>query len=119
MQQGLVEGAPPDSLAGARLSPAAAALGLPLHAFTTDVGVDVVSVGGTKNGALAAEAIVVLNESASVGLHYLRKMNMQLASKMRFVSAQLVALYEGDLFLLGPDDLLDDDSGDDGSGPGN
>ena len=84
---------------GARISNAAAALGLPLHAFTTDAGVDVVSVGGTKNGALAAEAIVVLNESASVGLHYLRKMNMQLASKMRFVSAQLVALYEGDLFL--------------------
>lgn len=84
---------------GARISNAAAALELPLHAFTTDVGVDVVSVGGTKNGALAAEAIVVLNDSASVGLHYLRKMNMQLASKMRFVSAQLVALYEGDLFL--------------------
>jgi threonine aldolase len=84
---------------GARISNAAAALGLPLHAFTTDAGVDVVSVGGTKNGALAAEAIVVLNESASVGLHYLRKMNMQLASKMRFVPAQLVALYEGDLFL--------------------
>ena len=60
---------------------------------------DVVSVGGTKNGALAAEAIVVLEDSASVGLHYLRKVNMQLASKMRFVSAQLVALYEGDLYL--------------------
>ena len=84
---------------GARISNAAAALDLPLRAFTTDVGVDVVSVGGTKNGALAAEAIVVLDDSASVGLHYLRKMNMQLASKMRFVSAQLVALYEGDLYL--------------------
>jgi threonine aldolase len=84
---------------GARISNAAAALDLPLHAFTTDVGVDVVSVGGTKNGALAAEAIVVLEDSASVGLHYLRKVNMQLASKMRFVSAQLVALYEGDLYL--------------------
>ena len=57
------------------------------------------SVGGTKNGALAAEAIVLLEDSASVGLHYLRKVNMQLASKMRFVSAQLVALYEGDLYL--------------------
>jgi len=84
---------------GARISNAAAALDLPLHAFTTDVGVDVVSVGGTKNGALAAEAIVLLEDSASVGLHYLRKVNMQLASKMRFVSAQLVALYEGDLYL--------------------
>ncbi|MDJ1115500.1 threonine aldolase family protein [Microbacterium dauci] len=86
-------------LDGARLSNAAAALDLPLRAFTTDAGVDVVSVGGTKNGALAAEAIAVLDPAASEGLPYLRKLNMQLASKMRFLSAQLVALYEGDLYL--------------------
>nr|WP_274635922.1 low specificity L-threonine aldolase [Microbacterium bovistercoris] len=84
---------------GARLANAAASLDLPLRAFTRDVGIDVVSVGGTKNGALGAEAIVVLNPEASAGLVYLRKMNMQLASKMRFVSAQLVALLEGDLWL--------------------
>ncbi|GAA1706706.1 low specificity L-threonine aldolase [Microbacterium sediminicola] len=84
---------------GARLSNAAASLDLPLREFTTDAGVDVLSMGGTKNGALAAEAIVVLSPEASAGLPYLRKMNMQLASKMRFVSAQLVALYEGDLYL--------------------
>ena len=58
---------------GARLSNAAAALDLPLRAFTTDVGVDVVSFGGTKNGALGAEAIVVLDAEASDGLIYLRK----------------------------------------------
>ncbi|MDR6200313.1 threonine aldolase [Microbacterium sp. SORGH_AS428] len=86
-------------LDGARISNAAAALGVPLAAFTTDAGVDVVSLGGTKNGALGAEAIVVLDPAASTGLTYLRKLNMQLASKMRFVSAQLVALYEGDLWL--------------------
>ena len=57
------------------------------------------SFGGTKNGALGAEAIVVLNPEASEGLKYLRKLNMQLASKMRFVSAQLIALLEGDLWL--------------------
>ncbi|MET4160137.1 low specificity L-threonine aldolase [Agromyces sp. PvR057] len=84
---------------GARLSNAAASLGLPLRAFTRDAGVDVLSFGGTKNGALGAEAIVVLNPSASEGLKYLRKLNMQLASKMRFVSAQLIALLEGDLWL--------------------
>lgn len=84
---------------GARLSNAAAALDLPLRAFTTDVGVDVLSFGGTKNGALGAEAIVVLEPSASEGLVYLRKLNMQLASKMRFVSAQLIALLEHDLWL--------------------
>lgn len=84
---------------GARLSNAAASLDLPLRAFTTDAGVDVVSFGGTKNGALGAEAIVVLNPDASDGLIYLRKHQMQLASKMRFVSAQLLALLEGDLYL--------------------
>lgn len=86
-------------LDGARLANAAAALGLPLRAFTTDVGVDVLSLGGTKNGALGAEAVVVLNEAASQGLVYLRKHQMQLASKMRFVSAQLLALLDGDLYL--------------------
>ena len=86
-------------LDGARLSNAAASLGLPLRAFTRDAGVDVLSFGGTKNGALGAEAIVVLNPEASEGLTYLRKLNMQLASKMRFVSAQLVALLEGDLWI--------------------
>ena len=84
---------------GARLSNAAAALGLPLRAFTTDVGIDVLALGGTKNGALGAEAVVVLNEAASQGLVYLRKNQMQLASKMRFVSAQLLALLDGDLYL--------------------
>ncbi|QEV98992.1 low specificity L-threonine aldolase [Microbacterium caowuchunii] len=84
---------------GARIANAAAALDLPLAAFTRDAGVDVLSLGGTKNGALGAEAIVVLNPEASAGLTYLRKLNMQLASKMRFLSAQLVALFEGDLWL--------------------
>ena len=84
---------------GARLSNAAAWLDLPLRAFTTDVGVDVVTFGGTKNGALGAEVIVVLDAGAADGLIYLRKTQMQLASKMRFVSAQLLALLDGDLYL--------------------
>jgi len=86
-------------LDGARISNAAAALDLPLRAFTRDVGVDVLSFGGTKNGAMLGEAIVVLDPAASDGLLFLRKLNMQLSSKMRFVSAQLVALLEGDLYL--------------------
>jgi threonine aldolase len=84
---------------GARLSNAAAALDLPLRAFTTDVGVDLVSWGGTKNGLLYGEAVVAIDPDAAPGLEYLRKMDMQLTSKMRFVSAQLVALYEGELWL--------------------
>ncbi|UWF77231.1 MULTISPECIES: threonine aldolase family protein [Microbacterium] len=84
---------------GSRLSNAAASLDLPLRAFTRDAGVDVLSFGGTKNGAMLGEAIVVLNPDASEGLLYARKYSMQLASKMRFVSAQLIALLEGDLWL--------------------
>jgi len=84
-------------LDGARLWNAAAALGLPFRAFTQDAGVDVLSLGGTKNGLMGAEAIVVLNPKASEGLLYLRKLSMQLASKMRFISAQLLTLFENDL----------------------
>src|SRR5690606_15341325 len=51
-----------------------------------------------KNGAMGAEAVVVLSEGAGEGLIYLRKLNMQLASKMRFISAQLIALFEGELW---------------------
>lgn len=84
---------------GARLSNAAAALGCAFREFTTDAGVDVLSLGGTKIGAMAAEAVVVLNPDAVQGLPYLRKGAMQLASKMRFVSAQLLALFETDVWL--------------------
>lgn len=84
---------------GSRISNAAAALDLPLRAFTTDAGVDVLSLGGTKNGALGAEAVVLLNPDAAPGVTYVRKFDMQLASKMRFLSAQLIALYDGDLYL--------------------
>ena len=82
---------------GARIWNAAASLGLPFSAFTTDVGVDILSLGGTKNGLLGAEAIVVLNPDLQHGLKYLRKMNMQLSSKMRFLSAQLLTLFEDGL----------------------
>lgn len=84
---------------GARLSNAAAALGRDFASFTTDAGVDILTLGGTKNGAMGAEAVVVLNPDAAHGLIFGRKLVMQLASKMRFVSAQLIALYEGDLYL--------------------
>jgi threonine aldolase len=86
-------------LDGARIANAAASLGLGLGEFTTDVGVDVVSFGGTKNGAMLGEAVVVLNPEAAPGVDFLRKSSMQLASKMRYVSAQLLALLSGDLWL--------------------
>ncbi|MCF6390361.1 low specificity L-threonine aldolase [Mycobacterium sp. MBM] len=86
-------------LDGSRLWNAAAALGVPFRAFTTDVGVDVLSLGGTKNGLLGAEAVVVLDPARAEGLVYLRKLMMQLSSKMRFASAQLLSLFDDDLGL--------------------
>lgn len=84
---------------GARLANAAAHLGVPVREFTSDAGVDVLSFGGTKNGIMFGEAVVALNPEAADGLIYLRKMNMQLSSKMRFISAQLLALLANDLWL--------------------
>jgi threonine aldolase len=84
---------------GARIANAAASLGVPLREFTTDAGVDVLSFGGTKNGLLFGEVVVALNPVAAHGLKYLRKLNMQLTSKMRFVSAQLIAILTDDLYL--------------------
>ena len=86
-------------LDGARIWNAAAALDLPVAAFTTDVGVDVLTFGGTKNGLLGVEAVVVLDPDRVAGLVYLRKLTMQLTSKMRFASAQLLALFSDDLGL--------------------
>lgn len=83
---------------GSRLANAAVGLGVPLRALTTDAGVDVVSLGGTKNGLMFGELVVVVNPDAVSGLPYLQKLNMQLASKMRFLSAQFIALLEGDLW---------------------
>ncbi|TPW76877.1 low specificity L-threonine aldolase [Schumannella sp. 10F1B-5-1] len=82
---------------GARLWNAAAALGVPFREFTSDAGVDILSLGGTKNGILGAEAIVLIDPEAGQGLKYLRKLSMQLSSKMRFASAQLLALFEADV----------------------
>ena len=79
---------------GSRLSNAAAALDVPLRAITTDAGVDVLSFGGTKNGLVLGEAIVLLRPGLGEGVEYLRKQSMQLASKMRFIAAQFEALLE-------------------------
>jgi threonine aldolase len=81
---------------GARLSNAAAALGVSLQELTAFV--DVLSFGGTKNGLLGAEAVVFLNAQLADGFEYLRKQSLQLASKMRFLAAQLDALLTDELW---------------------
>ncbi|MGO1544688.1 MAG: threonine aldolase family protein [Gulosibacter sp.] len=84
-------------LDGSRLANAAAASGATLAEMSE--GVDVVSLGGTKIGGMIAEAIVVREPDAVGGIEIIRKFSMQLASKQRFVAAQLLALFEGDLWL--------------------
>ncbi|MEU7156342.1 threonine aldolase family protein [Streptomyces chrestomyceticus] len=86
-------------LDGSRIANAAASLDVPMRAFTNAVGVDVLSLGGTKNGALFGEAVVVINPDAVRAMKHVRKMSMQLASKMRFISVQLEALLTRDLWL--------------------
>ncbi|MBI3591025.1 MAG: aminotransferase class I/II-fold pyridoxal phosphate-dependent enzyme [Candidatus Melainabacteria bacterium] len=90
---------------GARLANAAAALNLKLRDITRDAGVDVLSFGGTKNGIMSGEAIIFFNRkrgystSPSKGFKYIRKQGMQLTSKMRYISAQFIALLSNDLWL--------------------
>jgi threonine aldolase len=84
---------------GARLANAAAALGVPARALTTDAGVDVVTLGLTKTGALLAEAVVFLRPELAEEFAFARKQGMQLVSKMRFVGAQVEALLRGGLWL--------------------
>jgi threonine aldolase len=84
---------------GARIANAAAAIGLDLKEGTRDLGVDVLSFGATKNGALGAEAVVFFNPKLAADFKFYRKQGMQLASKMRFIAAQFEALFTDDLWL--------------------
>jgi threonine aldolase len=83
---------------GARLANAAVGLGVSLRRCTTDAGVDVLSFGGTKNGLLGTEAVVFLQGLAGEEMPFLRKQGMQLASKMRFLAVQFIALLGTDLW---------------------
>ncbi len=82
---------------GARIANAAAALGMGLRKCTRDLGVDVLSFGGTKNGLLLGEAIVFFDGRLRAdSARFARKQGMQLASKMRYIAAQFSALLEND-----------------------
>jgi threonine aldolase len=83
---------------GARIANAAVALNLPFHTFTVDAGIDVLSFGGTKNGMMMGEAVLFFNPELSKHTKYIRKQSMQLYSKMRFVSAQFLAYFNGELW---------------------
>jgi threonine aldolase len=83
---------------GARIANASVNLDLPFRTFTTDAGVDILSFGGTKNGLMYGEAVCFLKPGISDDFKYIRKQGMQLASKMRFISAQYLAYFNNDLW---------------------
>ncbi len=82
---------------GARLSNAVVSLGCSFKEMTVDAGVDVLSFGGTKNGLMCGEAVVFFNKNTEA-IKYIRKQTTQLCSKMRFISAQFLALLKDDLW---------------------
>ena len=83
---------------GSRISNASVSLQTDFARFTRDVGVDVLSFGGTKNGMMFGEAVVIFNPEISKYFKYFRKQGMQLHSKMRFIGAQFSALLTNDLW---------------------
>jgi threonine aldolase len=84
---------------GARFANAAAALGVGLPELVAAAGIDLLSFGGTKNGLMLGEAVVVFDEALVPGMLHLRKQTLQLASKMRYVAAQFDALVTDELWL--------------------
>ncbi len=83
---------------GARIANAAVSLNTGFREITADAGVDILSFGGTKNGMMYGEAVVFFDPELANGFKYRRKQGMQLASKMRFISAQFIAYLENDLW---------------------
>ncbi|GAB6124531.1 threonine aldolase family protein [Humidesulfovibrio idahonensis] len=83
---------------GARLGNAAAAMGLTLRETSSNLGVDALSFGGTKNGLMFGEAVVFFRPELARDFAFIRKQGMQLCSKMRFIAAQFLALLENDLW---------------------
>lgn len=83
---------------GARIANAAVYLRLGFREFTTDAGVDILSFGGTKNGMMFGEAVCFLRPGLADDFKYIRKQGMQLASKMRYISAQYIAYLKDGLW---------------------
>ena len=84
---------------GARLCNAAAYLNLELSKITGEVGVDLLSFGGTKNGMMLGDAVVFFDKNLAKNFEFYRKQGMHLTSKMRFISAQFTAFFKDNLWL--------------------
>lgn len=83
---------------GARFVNAAAALNCTFKQMTTELGIDVLSLGGTKNGLLFGEAVVFLNDKTPKEFKFIRKQFMQLPSKTRFIASQFMEFLGTDLW---------------------
>jgi threonine aldolase len=86
-------------LDGARISNAVASLGVSLKAATVDCGVDIMSFGGTKNGLMIGEAVLIFNDDLKANAPYFHKQTAQLFSKNRFIATQFIALLTNELWL--------------------
>jgi threonine aldolase len=86
-------------LDGARISNAVAGLGVSLKAATVDCGIDIMSFGGTKNGLMIGEAVLIFNNKLKANAPYFHKQTAQLFSKNRFIAAQFAALLSNKLWL--------------------
>ncbi|MBI3304715.1 low specificity L-threonine aldolase [Candidatus Parcubacteria bacterium] len=84
---------------GARIANAVVGLDVDIKEITKNAGVDILSFGGTKNGMMFGEAVIFFNQKLAKDFRFIRKQGMQLASKMRFVSAQFAALFANDLWI--------------------
>ena len=86
---------------GTRLVNAAASLNCSLAALTTELGIDAISFGGTKNGLLMGEAVIFPNSDPSLARNFsaIWKQSMQMPSKTRFIAAQFLALFQDDHWL--------------------
>jgi threonine aldolase len=84
---------------GARLANACAYLNCSMKELTVDAGVDILSFGGTKNGMMMGEAVISFRPELTENIHYFRKQSAQLASKMRYLSAQFIPYLTNDLWL--------------------
>jgi threonine aldolase len=85
---------------GARIANAAVYLNCSLKNMTTDLGIDVLSFGGTKNGMMIGEAVVFFNKEDCKNFPFIRKQNMQLISKMRFVATQFIPYIKDNLWYI-------------------
>jgi threonine aldolase len=84
---------------GSRLANAVAKLGIGLRELSRDCGVDILSLGGTKNGMMIGEAVIAFHPELNEDLLFIRKQSAQLYSKMRYLSAQYISYFQNGLWL--------------------